>query len=300
MIRVEPSRTAQLGGTTVRRALPRREQRTVGAWCFADHIGPTTVPTDSGTEGPGGIGSHPHIGLQTVTWLLSGSLLHRDSLGSEQRITPGELNLMTAGHGVAHAEESLTPEGGVVHGIQLWGAQPEQTRAGAAAFEHHGELPRLELDHGTATILVGELLSLRSPARADTDHFGAELRLRPGSTSLPLRKGHEHALIVLDGAITADDTRLVPGEVGLIDEGPDELVMQTEEASLVMFLGGTPFGRKLHMWWNFVGFDRAEIDDAYDAWREGSDRFGPTGSELGRIEISPPPWRSSHRSSDPG
>lgn len=291
-MRVEPSRTTKLGAATIRRALPRREQRTVGAWCFADHIGPETVAAGAGMSGPGGIGSHPHIGLQTVTWLESGSLLHRDSLGSEQAIQPGQLNLMTAGRGIAHAEESLTPEGGLVHGIQLWVALPEGTREGPAAFEHHGELPRIELDHGTGTVLVGELLSARSPARADTDHFGVELRLRPGTTTLPLHPTHEHALIVLSGALTVDEQHLEPGVVGLVDPGYDELVIRTEQPSLVMLLGGTPFGPKLHMWWNFVGFDRSEIDRAYDDWRDHSDRFGPTGSELPRIAIGPPPWRS--------
>lgn len=293
MIRVEPSRTARVGAATVRRALPRRERRTVGAWCFADHIGPDTVAAGAGMAGPGGIGSHPHIGLQTVTWLRSGSLLHRDSLGSEQAIRPGELNLMTAGHGIAHAEESLTPAGELVHGIQLWVAQPEETRTAPPAFEHHGDLPRVELTSGTATVLVGTLLDARSPARADTDHLGAELHLRRGLTPVPIRADHEHALIVLSGTVDVDGARLVPGEVGLADPGPDELAFRTEEPSLVMLLGGSPFGRKLHMWWNFVGFDRGEIDEAYDAWRDGDDRFGPTGSDLPRIEIASPPWRTN-------
>mgnify|MGYP001204884914 CR=1 FL=1 len=282
-----------MGAATVRRALPRPRQRTVGSWCFADHIGPDTVADDAGISGPGGIGTHPHIGLQTVTWLVSGSLLHRDSLGTEQRIQPGELNLMTAGNGIAHAEESLTPDGGLVHGIQLWVALPEATRKGSAAFEHHAELPYVELDNADGTVIVGELLAARSPARADTDHFGAELRLRPGTTTLPLHQDHEHALVVLDGSATVDGVRLVPATVGLLDPGPDQLALQTEQASLVMLLGGSPFGRKLHMWWNFVGFDRHEIDSAYDDWRDASDRFGSTDSELPRIEVDPPPWRTT-------
>src|SRR5262245_34899996 len=133
-VEVSPSREASVGGVAVRRALPRRQRRTVGAWCFADHFGPVAVE-GGGTRGGGiEIGPHPHTGLHTVTWLLEGGLLHRDSLGSEQPILPGQLNLMTAGHGVAHAEEtpaSLTAR--AQHGIQLWVAQPERTRHGPPA-----------------------------------------------------------------------------------------------------------------------------------------------------------------------
>jgi redox-sensitive bicupin YhaK (pirin superfamily) len=275
--------------------LPRRQRRTVGAWCFADHIGPDTVEDGSGGSGPGGIGPHPHIGLQTVTWLLAGELLHRDSLGSEQSIRPGQLNLMTAGHGIAHAEESRTPAGRTVHGIQLWVAQPDATRDGASAFEHHRELPRVELDQGAATVLVGELLGARSGARADTDHHGWELRLRSGTSTLPLRTDHEHAVIVLEGSValgTAEDApRVAPGQVGLVRPGRDELPLTTDAAATVMVLGGSPFPDPIHMWWNFVGRDRDAIERAWADWTASDERFGPTGSSMERIDVGPPPWR---------
>src|SRR5688572_17423403 len=128
------ARESRVGALTVRRALPQRARRTVGAWCFVDHLGPTPPGADVG------IAPHPHSGLQTATWLLDGELLHRDSLGSEQEIRPGQLNLMSAGRGVAHSEEAT---GGrrerTLHGVQLWLAQPEATRHGPAAFEHHAE-----------------------------------------------------------------------------------------------------------------------------------------------------------------
>src|ERR687897_3072291 len=122
--------------TTVRRLLPQRPRRMVGAWCFVDVFGPDDVADRPGMQ----IGPHPHTGLQTVTWLVQGEVLHRDSLGSEQPIRPGQLNLMTAGHGVSHAEESPAGPPTHQHGIQLWVAQPEATRHGPAAFEHHAEL----------------------------------------------------------------------------------------------------------------------------------------------------------------
>ena len=125
-VEVLESRASLVGELTVRRALPRRAHRTVGAWCFADHMGPATVTVERGID----IGPHPHIGLQTVTWLVAGEILHRDSLGSEQVIRPGQLNLMTAGDGVAHSEERTGRYAGEVHGIQLWVAQPSSTRCG--------------------------------------------------------------------------------------------------------------------------------------------------------------------------
>src|SRR5262249_50877503 len=157
-------RVAEVGTMPVRRALPQRLRRTVGSWCFFDHAGPVQAPS-----GDAGIGPHPHIGLQTVTWVLAGELLHRDSLGTEQPIRPGEVTRMTAGRGIVHAEEH--PVAGPVHLAQLWVAQPEATRNGPPAFEHHTDLPRLDLGHGSSgTVLVGAVGGARSAARRDSDH----------------------------------------------------------------------------------------------------------------------------------
>jgi Family of unknown function (DUF5996)/Pirin len=163
-VEVTESREAQVGKLRVRRALSRRGRRMVGAWCFADHMGPADVTEDSGLD----VGPHPHIGLQTVTWLIDGQALHRDSLGSEQVIQPGQLNLMTSGNAVSHAEEATGHYRGTLEGIQLWVALPEDTRHGPAAFEHHAELPQCELDGATATLLIGDFAELTSPARHDT------------------------------------------------------------------------------------------------------------------------------------
>ena len=172
---VTESRTTHVGDMLVRRALPRRARRTVGAWCFVDHMGPTTV--DDPRRGVG-VGPHPHVGLQTVTWLLEGEVLHQDSLGSEQVIRPGQLNLMTAGAGVAHAEEGTGRYRGDLHGVQLWVAQPDGTRHAEPVFEHHADLPTLTLPGGgTATVLVGSLDGTASPARRDTESTGVDLAL---------------------------------------------------------------------------------------------------------------------------
>lgn len=285
---ITDSRTSTVGDHQVRRALPRKDRRTIGAWCFADHMG----PSDYDESHPAGVGPHPHIGLQTVTWLLDGELLHRDNLGSEQTIVAGQLNLMTAGRGVSHAEESVHPTGRL-HGIQLWVAQPETTRHGDAAFEHHGELPRIELPDATATVLVGSLGEVVSPARRDTDHFGAELAMRPGTTTVPVDPAHELGLVVLDGRVEIDGSVLTPGHLAYLAPGRDEVTLVAPEPSIVMLLGGTPFESKLTMWWNFVGRSTDEIDAARADWSAGDERFGDTGSAWSRIPAPTPPWRTS-------
>jgi redox-sensitive bicupin YhaK (pirin superfamily) len=296
-ITIEPAREAKVGSTTVRRALPRRSRRTVGAWCFADHFGPAKA-------GLGAIGPHPHIGLQTVTWLLDGHLLHRDSLGSEQPIRPGQLNLMTAGHGIAHAEEADLTRTGSSHGTQLWVALPEATRHGNAAFEHHDELPLVELGDGTATLLIGGLAGpagagLRSSARADTDHFGAEVDLR-GIVGLDLDARHEHAIYPLDADIEIEGRRLSVGQVAYLPPSRTEVTLSPvgdvstggsqRRPTRLMFLGGEPFPEEVFMWWNYVARTRDEVDEANQAWGEGSDRFGDPGSALTRIPAPTPPW----------
>jgi redox-sensitive bicupin YhaK (pirin superfamily) len=284
-----PSRLATVGDLEVRRALPTRGHRTVGAWCFADHFGPAQVSDRRKPD----IGPHPHMGLHTVTWLWAGQLLHRDSLGSEQLIRPGQLNLMTAGHGVAHAEESPDHYRGPIHGIQLWVAQPSATRAGPPAFEHHPALPRLDLDRGQATILVGALADARSPARRDSDHVGVDLDLEPGTTPLPAVSEYEYALIVASGTVAAEGQRIVPGQLLYLGAGRDELILGATRPSRALLLGGVPFPEQLLMWWNFVARTRDEIDAAYDAWTADSGRFGQVNSGLPRIGVGRPPWRPS-------
>ena len=282
---VLPSRQAEVGGHQVRRALPQRTRRTVGAWCFADHVGP--IPADGD---PLGIGPHPHTGLQTVTWLIEGELLHRDSLGSEQTIQPGQLNLMTAGRGVSHAEEPTDEHRSALHGIQLWVAQPEATRHGGAAFEHHAALPQTEFGSAVATVLVGALDGTASPARTDTPLVGADLRLRPGSAELPLDATFEHALVVLEGSVVVTGQMVVPGNLAYLGIGRPEVVLTSPDGARLLLLGGVPFESPVVMWWNFVGRSRREMVEATEEWNAGEERFGVTGSPLARIPAPSPPW----------
>jgi redox-sensitive bicupin YhaK (pirin superfamily) len=272
----------------------------VGAWCFADHMGPLRADSASTQDGLGSVGvqvgPHPHMGLQTVTWLVAGELLHRDSLGSEQEIRPGQLNLMTAGRGISHAEEQAGRRHGGMHGIQLWVAQPEATRHGAPAFEHHAQLPQVEFGATTATVLVGDFGGSVSPARRDTRHVGAELDMRSGRSVIPLTLEYEYAIVVLDGAVELDaDHRVVPGELAYLGMGRAELAVTTSGARLLL-LGGEPFESPILMWWNFVGRTREEMDTARADWEAGADgagRFGDTGSALPRIPAPPTPWSSN-------
>jgi len=229
-VEITPARHASIGDLEVDRALPSRARRTVGAWCFADHM----LPTRSGL----GIGPHPHIGLHTVTWLVEGEVLHKDSLGSEQPIRPGQLNLMTAGNGIAHAEEDAG-SGGVTHGAQLWVAQPDATRHGAPAFEHHAELPRVDLAPGTGTVLVGSHGGATSPARADTPLVGLDLDLPDGAAPvLGLDPAFEHALVVLTGALEVDGRTvdLTAREFSMLEtfmRHPDQVLSREQLLSMV-------------------------------------------------------------------
>lgn len=285
-VHVIESALSHVGEIAVRRALPRRGRRMIGPWCFIDHMG----PADVGEEGLG-VAPHPHIGLQTVTWLLAGEVLHRDSLGSEQVIVPGQLNLMTAGRGVSHSEEG-TGYRGEIHGVQLWVAQPERTRNELPAFEHHAELPQVDLDSGTATVLVGEFAGAESPARRDTDHVGVDLELRTGTITIPVRPEHEHGLVVFSGSVIVGAISVEPGRLVTFDTGRSDLTLETNESTRALLIGGVPFDEEVRMWWNYVARTREEIISAHRDWTEESGRFGHVKSQLPRILVGPPPWKT--------
>lgn len=272
------ARRAAVGGGEVRRLLPHPRQRRLGAWCFVDHFGP------SAGGGPG-VGPHPHIGLQTVTWLIDGRMHHGDSLGSSQAIAPGELNLMTAGHGITHWERA--PASGAVHGVQPWIALPESRRHGPPAFEHHGALPRTTVGSWSATVIVGELAGHRSPATVYTPLVGVEL-VGAGPARLPLRVGWEHGLVVLEGAVRIDGVSAGIGQAVVLD-GPD-VSFTADAPARVLLLGGEPFESPVLMWWNFVARTSEETAAAAEAWRDRDPRFGDAATfPDDRIDAPPTP-----------
>jgi len=288
-IEAREGRSTEVGGLPVARVLPTKGRRTVGAWCFVDLMG----PMDAVDPDPLEVGPHPHIGLSTLTWLLEGEALHTDSLGTEQPIRPGQLNLMTAGHGIAHAELAAEPP---FRGVQLWVAQPEATRHGEARFEHLEALPQLALDHAEALVFMGSLEGATSPATTDTELLGLELQLRAGTTALPTDPAFELAVVPLEGRVKVGEAIVEPGWIGLVLPGVDELPVEVEQSGgRALVLGGAPLGERIQMWWNFVARDRNEITEAYREWRDRTDRFGTVPSPLERIEAPAPPWLTSER-----
>ena len=264
------ARLARVGEMTVRRLLPLRLRRSVGAWCFIDHYGPMSVDGVTGMAVP----PHPHIGLQTVTWLLAGDVLHRDSLGSEQMIRPGQLNLMTAGRGIAHAEESPAEHDPQLHGVQLWVALPEASRLTEPAFEHHAQLPFLQSGELIITVFMGGLAGANSPATTFSRLVGAELSARADiQTKLALNPEFEHVIFVADGAAEVAGTDLRPGQLLYLPTGHDAVDVAAPNGSTMLLLGGVPFGERLLMWWNFVARTQEEIQRPLPTGtRAGSER----------------------------
>ncbi len=288
---ITPARESSVGELAVRRALPTRGRRTVGPWCFCDHLGPATYREDRRYD----VAPHPHVGLQTVTWLLEGAMVHRDSLGSEQLIRPGQVNLMSAGDGVVHSEENPGLDHGELHGVQLWLAQPDATRHGAPAFAHHEDPPRVELDHGLATLVVGSSMGLVSSARPDAPGLALELRLARGTSAVALDAGFEHALLVAEGEVVLGGEAVTPGSLAYLEPGLDEVDLVAHEGAVALLIGGAPFPEAVVMWWNFVARSHEEIARAYEAYLKHDERFGEVDSALARLEVAPPPWFGSRR-----
>ena len=282
-VEVREGRQTSVGGLDVVRVLPTKGRRTVGAWCFVDVLG----PVDAEKPDPMEVGPHPHIGLSTVTWLLEGEALHTDSLGSEQVIRPGQLNLMTAGGGIAHAELAARPPFG---GVQMWVAQPEATRHGSPAFQHVADLPVREGDGATVLVFAGELDSARSAARTDTALVGMDVTVHGRRTALPAQGDFEYAVVPLDGTVKVGPEIVEPGWLALVPPGITELPLETRSSARMLVLGGEPLGEPIEMWWNFVARSKGEITQAWRDWRDRTDRFGPVPSTLERIEAPHPPW----------
>ncbi len=266
------ARSAEIGGgITIRRALPNRHRRTVGAWCFLDHAGPMVFDAGGGMH----VGPHPHIGLQTFTWMIEGEVVHRDSLGNEQLITPGQVNLMTAGNGIAHAEDSAPGPGGRLHAAQLWIALPESERRRAPAFRNYPRLPLIETGGFSVRVLAGSAFGETSPAEVYTPLVGLDLTAAGrASLELPLEPAFEHGLITLAGSARVAGEALAPGTLLYFGPGREALSVRTEAAARVLVVGGTPFAEEILIWWNFVARTREEMVAATRDWNAGR-HFGP-------------------------
>jgi len=284
--RIVPARAVPLGGPRgmeVTRTIPDRSQPTIGAWCFLDQAGP--APTVSHLL------PHPHIGLQTVSWLIAGTIVHRDTTGEVAEIRPGQLDLMTSGRGIAHSEftPGETPE--PLHLLQLWIALPEEARWQEPHFEQHSDLPVATGDCWAATVLIGELAGAVSPAAAYSPLVGAEVRIEPfGRAVLPLRTDFEHGVLAVVGDILVEDTPLRSGPLLYLGTDRSSLTIQAGvEGATVLLLGGEPLGEDLVMWWNFVGRSHEEIAEAREDWEAGAQRFGPPIAHHEGARIPAPP-----------
>lgn len=270
MERLESHRAVVGDSFEIRRALPNRHRRMVGAWCFLDHAGPADYAAGQGLS----IGPHPHIGLQTFSWMIEGRILHRDSLGFEQWIHPGQVNLMTAGRGISHSEESPADAPGRFQLAQLWIALPEHERHREPDFHHCPVLPALDRGGFRITVLAGAFAGERSPARVFTPLVGLDLAASGSARNeLPLDPAFEYAVMTLEGEPAIDGEALAAGALLYLGAGRSALAVASTAASRLLVIGGEPFGEDILLWWNFVARTRQEMEAATRDWKEGR-RFG--------------------------
>ncbi|NED05956.1 pirin family protein [Streptomyces sp. SID6648] len=289
-------RRVQLGESTeVRRLLPNLGRRMVGAWAFVDHYGPDDIADEPGMQVP----PHPHMGLQTVSWLHDGEVLHRDSLGSLQTVRPRELGLMTSGRAISHSEESPKEHARLLHGAQLWVALPDAHRHVEPHFQHHADLPVVTAPGLSATVILGELDGVASPGTAYTPIVGADLSLTGGAEMrLPLDPDFEYAVLSMSGEAEVDGVPVLPGSMLYLGCGRTELPLRAVSDAGLMLLGGEPFEEELVMFWNFIARSGEEIVQARKDWEEGS-RFGEVqgydGARLSAPELPPTPLKPRGR-----
>lgn len=254
------AREVPLGGPRailVRRTLPHRSRRMIGPWCFIDHYGPDTTPMI--------VPPHPHTGLQTVSWLLDGEIEHRDSLGHLQLIRPGQLNLMTAGRAIAHAEISTSAS---LHGIQLWVALPEVSRNQEPHFEHHSNLPRNVVQGAASIVMMGAMAEVESPAQTYSPLVAAEITLTDNAATIPLRSDFEHGLLAIDSPAVVSSQTLEQHALFDLGSGRQAITIEGSIGAKFLLVGGAPFGEEIVMWWNFVGRSHEEIEEMRAAWQD--------------------------------
>jgi redox-sensitive bicupin YhaK (pirin superfamily) len=286
-------------GFKVRRALPSANRRMVGPFIFLDHFGPMVFRAGAGLN----VRPHPHIGLSTLTYLLEGEMIHRDSLGSVQTIRAGDVNWMTAGRGIVHSERTPPPiqaSGGSIFGQQIWVALPKAREEMAPGFSNHveGSLPGVEADGVSLTIIAGEAFGKRSPVPVYSDLIYVDAVLKPGAR---LRIGVEHterAVFVVSGEIDIAGQAGTFGETQLVVFKPGaEIVLHTLSGAHLMLVGGEPFPEPRHIYWNFVSSSKDRIEQAKDDWRRG--RFPGIDGDTEFIPLPPDLPRAARQVDQP-
>jgi hypothetical protein len=281
--RLESQRAVVGEGFEIRRALPHRQRRMIGAWCFMDHAGPANYPAGQGLT----IGPHPHIGLQTFSWMIEGTILHTDSLGYRQWIHPGQVNLMTAGRGISHAEESPADAAGRFQLAQLWIALPKSESEREPSFHHYPELPQLQRGGFRITVLAGAFAGEKAPAEVFSPLVGLDLTTASAAaTALSLDPGFEYGVMTLEGEARVEGQPLAPGSLLYFAPGRETLSIESPAASRLLLIGGRPFGEEILLWWNFVARSVEEMEIAARDWLEG-DRFGQVHGARGAPLVAP-------------
>lgn len=278
-------RSRDLGGFSVRRVLPAPLQRSVGPFVFFDELGPRDFPPGHGID----VRPHPHIALATVTYVFDGAILHRDSLGSNRVIRPGDVNWMIAGHGIAHSERTppgVRESGGRLHAIQTWVALPQADEEMGPCFEHHPRttLPEIQLPGATLRVIAGNAYGAESKVSVRSPTLYVHARLDAGA-ALPIPNEHEErAAYVVSGSIECDGTAYGSGTLVVLRSGAD-VALDARAAAEIMLVGGAALDGPRHIWWNFVSSSKERIERAKADWREG--RFAKVPGD--EIEFIPLP-----------
>ena len=267
--------THDLGGFKVHRTLPHKQRTMVGPFIFFDQMGPAHLTAGQGID----VRPHPHINLSTVTYLFAGAIMHRDSIGSHQRIEPGAVNLMTAGSGITHSERSPADEraeGPHLSGIQTWLAMPKAKEQMPAAFEHSpaADLPSVDVDGVEVRLIMGDAWGASSPVTCHSPTLYAALVMPPGSALQVESEADERALYLLDGDAAVDGTAIEQRNLVLLAPG-HRPVLKTSQAARLMLCGGAPMDGERHVWWNFVSSSRERINEAKRAWKAGEFALPP-------------------------
>jgi len=263
-------RASDIGGFSVRRALPTRDRRLVGPFIFFDRMGPAILKAGEALD----VKPHPHIGLSTVTYLFDGEIKHRDSLGTEVVVRPGDINLMTAGRGIVHSER--TPENLRGHplsmsGLQTWLALPDDKEEITPDFSHteREDMPLIDIAGATGRVVIGDFAGLRSPVKTFTDTLYADLSLTPGA-KFPFPADHEErAIYILSGSLEVAGDVFAADQLLAFRAGDDITLKGGVDGCHIMLFGGAALNSRRYIWWNFVSSSKERIEQAKEEWRTG-------------------------------
>ncbi|HEX7772776.1 MAG TPA: pirin family protein [Pyrinomonadaceae bacterium] len=279
-----PAHKTSLGTLEILRALPLRQKRLVGPWCFLDRFGPLSFSHAK----PMDVAPHPHIGLQTVSWLLEGEIVHNDSLDNEALLRPGGVNVMTSGAGIAHSEETPPKNSGLLNGVQLWVALPAADRNGQAFFQHIDEVPIIEQPGSMVSVFAGSMSGGSSTAKHFSPILGADIALHGTvSMDLELDQSFEHAALLMTGDAEIEGQSIDATGLCYLGTNRSSIEFKSRNGGRVLLLGSLPFPEKILMWWNFVARTPEEIAEARADW-QSQQRFGEVRAYRGPRLDAPP------------